>query len=162
MKKSSSLLAGLGLACACAASWAQTYTVGELAVDHPYARATGTGQPAGGAYLRVANRGARPDRLVSASADVSKTVELHQMQMQGDVMRMRQVEAVDIPPNQVTELRPGGLHIMLMGLKRPLKEGERFPMTLKFEKAGEVKVDMVVEAVKSEPMKHDMKDGMKH
>ena len=88
---------------------------------------------------------------------MSKSVELHQMQMQGDVMRMRQVDAIDIPANKSVALEPGGLHIMLVGLKAPLKEGDRFPMTLTFEKAGEVKVDVVVEGVKPAPMAADMK-----
>ena len=115
------------------------------------------GQPTGGAYLRMENSGELSDKLLSASADVSKSVELHEMKMQGDVMRMRQVATVDIPAHQSVVLEPGGVHIMLVGLKAPLKEGERFPMTLKFERAGEVKVDVVVESVKAGPMKHDMK-----
>jgi copper(I)-binding protein len=150
-------LAGLALALAATAARAHSYHVGDIAIGHPHARATAPGQPTGGAYLRIENHGTQADRLVSASAEVSKSVELHQMQMQGDVMRMRQVDAVEIPPNKSVVLEPGGLHIMLVGLKAPLKEGDRFPMTLRFERAGEVKVDVMVQAVKSEPMKHDMK-----
>jgi copper(I)-binding protein len=65
--------------------------------------------------------------------------------MEGDVMRMRQVDAIDVPAGQAVELKPGSFHLMLMGLKAPLKAGDRFPLTLKFEKAGEVKVDVAVQ-----------------
>jgi len=151
------LAAAIVLAAATTGVQAHTFKAGDIAIGHPYARATAPGQPTGGAYLRLENHGAQGDKLVSASADVSRSVELHEMQMQGDVMRMRQIAAVDIPAHQSVVLEPGGVHIMLVGLKAPLKQGERFQMTLKFEKAGEVKVDVVVEAVNAGPMKHDMK-----
>ena len=133
------LAIGLVLGAAAAAALAHSYKAGEISISHPHARATVPGQPTGGAYLRLDNRGA-DDRLVGVSADVSRSVELHTMSMEGDVMRMREIAAVEIPAHQSVVLQPGGLHIMLVGLKAPLKEGERFPMTLKFEKAGEVPV----------------------
>ncbi len=111
-----------------------------------YARATAPAQPAGGGFLTLHNGGAA-DRLVSAQAPVSSTVELHTMRMDGDVMRMRQVEAIDLPAGQKVELKPGGLHLMFIGLKAPLKAGDSFPLTLKFEKAGELTVSVRVEAV---------------
>jgi copper(I)-binding protein len=154
MQRRFHFLAALALAGTTLVAHAHSFKAGELAIGHPYARATVPGQPTGGAYLRLENRGDQPDRLVSASADVSRSVELHEMKMQGDVMRMRAVDAVEIPAHQSVMLEPGGVHIMLVGLKAPLKEGERFPMTLKFEKAGEVKVEVVVEPVKSGPAKH--------
>jgi copper(I)-binding protein len=147
------LLCGLLLAAAALAAHAHGVKAGDLAIGHPYARATAPGQPTGGAYLRVENHGAQADRLVSASADVSKSVELHEMKMEGDVMRMRQVDGVDVPAGQSVVLEPGGVHVMLIGLKAPLKQGDRFPMTLRFEKAGEVKVEVVVEAANAGPMK---------
>jgi copper(I)-binding protein len=146
MNKLSHFFGGIVLAAASAAAQAHSYTLGPIAIGHPYARVTAPGQPTGGAYLRLENRGAS-DRLVSATADVSKGVELHTMRMEGDVMRMRQVDAIDLPANKTVVLQPGGIHIMLVGLKAPLKEGDSFPMTLKFEKAGEVKVDVKVQAV---------------
>lgn len=149
-------LAAFALSCAALAAQAQNVTLGQITIGQAYARATAPGQPAGGAYLQLDNRGPA-DRLVSASADVSQRVELHEMKMEGDVMRMRQVEAIELPPNKRVELKPGGLHIMLIGLKAPLKAGERFPMTLRFEKAGEVKLDVAVEAVKAAHGHHDMK-----
>lgn len=113
-------------------------------VADAWARPTVQGQSAGGGYLRIDNTGGAADRLLAASADVSATVELHTMTMEGDVMRMRRVDAIDVPAGQVVELKPGGLHIMFMGLKAPLRTGTSFPLTLRFEKAGEVKATMQV------------------
>lgn len=138
-----------GAACL-AFSWsalARQYTLGPLAIGHPYARATVQGQPVGGGYLKLVNQGKTDDRLIGVTAEVSQSVELHSMSMDGSVARMRQVDAIDVPAGQTVELKPGGLHLMFLGLKAPLKAGTRFPATLKFEKAGEVEVDLVVQDV---------------
>lgn len=148
------LLSALSLSAVALAAHAHSFKLGELTIGHPYARATAPGQPAGGAYLSVSNAGKAGDKLVSASADVSKSVELHEMKMDGDVMRMREVSAVEVPAGKSVELKPGGLHIMLMGLKAPLKQGDKFPLKLKFEKAGEVTVTVNVEGLGAS---HDMK-----
>ncbi len=134
------------------AAHAHEFKLGAIAIGHPYARATVPGQPAGGGYLKLENKGAT-DRLLSASAGVSGSVELHTMSMDGDVMRMRRLDAVELPAGKTVEFKPGGLHIMFMGLKAPLKAGDSFPMKLRFEKAGEVTVDVKVEAAGNE-MKH--------
>lgn len=133
----------LGLA---GAAHAHSFTLGELKIGHPYARATVPGQTAGGGFLSIDNQGA-DDRLVSARAAVSQAVELHTMTMDGNVMKMRAVDAIPVPSGKKVELKPGGLHIMFIGLKAPLGEGDTFPMTLRFEKAGEVTVTVKVEAV---------------
>ena len=97
------------------------------------------------------------------SAAIAASAEMHTMSMEGTVMRMRQIDAIDVPAGQTVELKPGSLHIMFMGLKSPLKVGDSIPVTLKFEKAGEVKVDVKVEALnpqsapKSEPKKEEHK-----
>lgn len=149
------LLAALSLTVVALSVHAHSFKLGELSIGHPYARSTAPGQPAGGAYLSIRNAGAAGDKLVSASADVAKSVELHEMKMEGTVMRMREVSAVEVPAGKAVELKPGGLHIMLMGLKAPLKEGDKFPLKLKFEKAGEVTVTVNVEAAAaSHEMKH--------
>jgi periplasmic copper chaperone A len=135
-------LATLGLAAL--AAQAHSFKLGAIEIGHPYARATAPGQPSGGGYLSLSNAGAN-DRLLSASAEVSKAVELHTMSMEGDVMRMRQVDAIELPAGKKVELKPGGLHIMFIGLKAPLKQGDKFPLKLKFEKAGEVTVEVSVE-----------------
>lgn len=112
-------------------------------VEKAWARPTVAGQAGGGGFLTITG-GAAADRLLSVSAGVSKVVELHQMEMDGNVMRMRAVDGIDVPAGGTVELKPGGLHVMFMGLNRTLKAGDRFPLTLKFQKAGDVKVDVLV------------------
>ena len=129
-----------------AAVGAHEYLAGAIKIDHPHARATALGQATGGGYMTFVN-GGNSDRLVSASAEVAKGVELHEMKMEGDVMKMRQVEGIELGGGKTVELKPGGFHLMLVGLKAPLKAGESFPMKLRFEKAGEVTVDVKVEAL---------------
>ena len=133
----------LGLALlACAPAWAQAAAV---KVEAAWARPTVAGQAAGGGFLKITG-GAAADRLLGGSAAISKGVELHSMQMDGDVMRMREVPGIAVPAGQAVELKPGGLHLMFSGLKQPLKAGDSFPLMLRFEKAGEVKVDVKVSA----------------
>ncbi len=134
-------------------SQAHSFKLGAIDIGHPWARPTASGQMAGGAYLKLTNAGAA-DRLVFASSEVAASVELHSMTMDGNVMRMRQVDAIDLRAGQTVELKPGGFHIMLMGLKAPLKEGSNFPLKLKFEKAGEVTVMVNVEQPKAEGGEH--------
>ncbi|MEO6032900.1 MAG: copper chaperone PCu(A)C [Burkholderiaceae bacterium] len=140
------ILTGVLLSAAATLVQAHEFKVGALTIGHPYARATAPGQPNGGAYLKLVNTGTAGDRLMSVNADVARSVELHSMSMQGDVMHMRQVEAVEVPAGKTVDLKPGGLHVMLLGLKAPLKEGEKFPIKLTFEKAGELTVTVNVEA----------------
>lgn len=143
------LLCALGaasaLALAAVPAQSHEYQLGTLKIGHPYARATAPGQPNGGAYLSLNNAGG-DDRLLSAQAGVAGRTELHSMSMEGNVMRMRRVEGIAVPAGGFVALKPGGLHVMLLGLKAPLKEGEKFPMTLRFEKAGEISVTVNVEA----------------
>jgi hypothetical protein len=140
-----SLLTGAMLAFAAFSAHAQDAKVGAITISHAYARATAPGQMAGGAFLSIANAGG-DDRLISARAGVSKRVELHEMKMDGDVMRMHEIDAIAVPSGKTVALKPGSYHVMLMGLAAPLKAGERFPLTLKFEKAGEVQVNVAIEA----------------
>jgi len=133
------IVAGALLLAAASGAFAQ------VKVEQPWARPTVEGQMAGGAFLKIQNVGGA-DRLLSASSSAAGMVQLHTMSMEGDVMKMREVEAIDLPAGTTVELKPGGLHLMLMGLKSPLKEGSKVPLTLKFEKAGEVKVEVPVAA----------------
>ena len=96
----------------------------------------------------IGNAGAA-DRLVAASGDVAERIELHTHTMDGNIMKMRRVDAVEVPANGSVALQPGGFHIMLIGLKKPLQEGGSFPLTLTFEKAGTVDVEVAVEGVGS-------------
>ena len=136
------------LTLASAFAHAHSFKLGDIDIGHPYARVTAVGQPTGGGYLSLDNKG-RDDRLLSATAAVSASVELHSMSMEGDVMRMRQVDGIALPTGKKVELKPGGFHIMFVGLKAPLKAGDKFPLKLKFEKSGEVEVMVNVEAPNS-------------
>ena len=97
------------------------------------------------AMQKITSNGAA-DQLISASSTVSDDVQLHTMMMDGNVMRMREVKQIDVPANGAVELKPGGLHLMFMNIKAPLKAGELVPVKLKFAKAGEVEVKMPVNA----------------
>jgi periplasmic copper chaperone A len=108
-----------------------------------WARATVPGQDMGGAFLRIVG-GRSDDRLLGASSPLAMAVELHSMRMEGDVMRMRAVESIAVPAGKTVALSPGGFHLMLMGLNEPLKAGMRLPLTLHFEKAGDVPVEAQV------------------
>lgn len=143
-----SLLSATALALACAAAplAAQTAAQSGIEVGQPWTRATAAGQGVGGGYLSLHNPGKSSDRLLGASSPAAERVELHRMAMEGDVMRMRPVESIDLPPGGRVELKPGGLHLMLMGLKQPLEAGKTVPLTLRFEKAGEVPVRLQVQA----------------
>lgn len=143
-------------ACLLGASLAQAheFSAGKLRIIHPWARATAPGAQAGGGFLKIENKG-EADRLVSASAGVSEVVELHTMSMEGDVMKMQKLDkGIELPAGKTVELKPGGLHIMFIGLKAPLKQGEKFPLKLKFEKAGEVNIEVAVDAMTAGGSKH--------
>ena len=127
---------------------AQDAKVGAIKIENAYVRATAPGQPAAGAFMKIENSGAA-DQLVSASSPAAGEVQLHQMSMEGNVMKMGQVKDIAVPANGSVDLKPGGYHIMLMNIKAPLKVGETVPVKLKFAKAGEVEVKLPVNAVSS-------------
>jgi periplasmic copper chaperone A len=112
-------------------------------VENAWARPTVNGQAGGGGYLTLIGT-TQADRLLSVKSNVAKGVELHRVDMDGNIMRMREVDAIDVPAGQTVQLRPGGLHIMFVGLTQTLKNGATIPLTLRFEKGGEVKVNMKV------------------
>jgi copper(I)-binding protein len=137
MKTRRQFFAGLALALGAAVSAAQ------VKVEGAWARPTVPGQQAGGGYLTLTSPVA--DRLVGGSTPAAQRFELHTMAMKGDVMEMREVEGgVDLPAGRKVEFKPGGLHVMFMGLKAPLKVGTKVPVTLRFQKAGELKVEFEV------------------
>ncbi len=130
---------------------AQTATAGDIAVEAAWARASmGMGR-AGAAFLTLRNQGDTDDRLIAAESDVSEVAELHTHTMDGGVMRMRQVEAIAVPAGGTAVLEPGGDHVMLMGLAAPLKTGESFALTLIFETAGSVTLEVPVRALGEGP-----------
>ncbi|MCS7235629.1 MAG: copper chaperone PCu(A)C [Armatimonadota bacterium] len=95
-------------------------------------------------YMEIHNAQAQPDRLVAAGTDVAEAVELHETRMEGGMHRMHKVEAIEIPANGRVELRPGGLHVMLIRLNTALRVGDRFPLILRFERAGRLTVEVLV------------------
>jgi copper(I)-binding protein len=113
----------------------------------------------GGGFMTLVNKGAA-DRLLSATTAAAASVQMHSMSMDGNVMKMRQVDAIELATGQTVELKPGSWHLMLMGLKAPLKAGDTFPMTLRFEKAGEVVVKVKVES--PEPAKAQPQSEHQH
>ncbi|WP_421708128.1 copper chaperone PCu(A)C [Algihabitans sp.] len=150
------------LALATATAIAHDFKAGAIHIDHPWARASIGMAKAGAAYMVLTNEGSETDRLISASSDVAESVELHTHLMDDGVMRMRQIEAIEIDPGTPSVLEPGGLHVMLIGLKQPLAAGESFPMTLTFEQAGEVTVEVSIEAIGSETGGHNHGAGTTH
>ena len=127
---------------------AQEVQAGDLTIEHPHARATVVVQKNGTAYMVIRNRGSEPDRLLGARTGEAQAAELHGTTVSPEgVARMRPAEAVEIPPGGEAKLAPGGLHLMLVQLKGPLVEGTTFPMTLVFERAGEVEVEVMVEGL---------------
>ena len=121
--------------------------VGDIAIGHPYATPSIPGTSNGAAYLAsIENKGAVADRLVRASTPAASRVELHTMAVDAQgVMRMREVDGIALAPKATVQMKPGsGLHLMLIGLKEPLKEDASFPLTLEFERAGKVEVKVIV------------------
>jgi hypothetical protein len=156
---SKGLLAVLALLMASSVVCAHDFKLGDLTIDHPYATPTVVTQTTGAVYFRnLRNRGTTPDRLIAAQTPASARVGLHRMQMEGDVMRMREVSAIDLPAKsnlQMGHASTDGYHLMLEGLKAPLKDGDSFPLTLRFEKAGEKTVQIHVQTPrKSTPHEH--------
>lgn len=135
------ILAILALLMAFAAGEARA---GDVMAMDAWARASAGMAKAGAAFLILHNRGAKADRLTAVETPVSEKAELHTHVQEGEVMKMREVPAIDVPAGGQVTFQPGGFHIMLIGLKQPLEEGTSFPIKLKFEQAGEITVDVAV------------------
>jgi periplasmic copper chaperone A len=131
-----------------------TPALAQVKVEKAWARASAPGAKVAAGYMLIRNASAAPDRLVAVTSPVAGRVETHVHIREGDIVRMREVKGYDIPANGMLELEPGGAHLMLVGLKRPLKEGETVPATLKFEKAGEVKTEFHVGRLGAAGHKH--------
>ena len=117
---------------------------GDIHVMKPWSRPLPPVSPNGAAYVTIMNMGGEPDRLLSVATPAAERAELHTHSMQGGMAKMRRLESVDVGPGETVVFEPGGHHIMLMGLATPLVEGKSYPLTLRFERAGEVEVEVMI------------------
>ena len=168
MKRESTVLLGLLLALAINGQvHAQIPDAKSIVIDHPWARATPAGAKTGAAYMTLINNGDSGDRLLAAKTPVADSVQFHSVSEENGVSRMREMRAVEVPPGGKVTFSPGGMHIMVVGLKQPLKEGQTFPLSLTFEKAGKVEVTVFIAKVGAmqhgdmAPMMHEHGDTMK-
>jgi copper(I)-binding protein len=137
----------IALSCLSSAAYARDYAVGPLKIVHPWSRPTPPSAMTAVGYLTVVNTGSAPDRLVAGSTPAAGALEIHQSSDTGGVMRMRAVAGgVSIPAGGTVTFGPDGYHLMLVGPKRPFKAGDHVPVSLVFEHAGTVKLDLDVEA----------------
>jgi copper(I)-binding protein len=135
------LVAGVFTLMLIGSAQSQFVKAGDLTIEHAHARSSMGNMPNSAAFLQIANKGKSDDALLSASAAIAERVELHTMSMEGDVMKMRAVDSVELKAENTISMKPGqGPHVMLFGLKKTLKAGDKFPMTLNFRKAGAVEV----------------------
>jgi periplasmic copper chaperone A len=133
--------------------------VGGVMIVDAWARASLGTAPNSAAYMTLEATGAEGDRLIGGATPAAERVELHVHLMEGDIARMRQVDAVEVAPGAPTVLAPGGLHVMLVGLTAPLEEGATLPLTLVFEGAGEVLLEVPVHGLRAAPPGHHGSHG---
>src|SRR6267142_3813909 len=127
---------------------AQEVRAGDLVITQAWSRATPGGAKVAGGYLTIENKGSAADRLIGGSADVADKVQVHEMATTNGVMTMRPLDkGLSIGPGKTVKLTPGGYHLMLLDLKSPLKQGDKVPVTLEFERAGKVKLTFDVQGV---------------
>jgi copper(I)-binding protein len=128
------------------AGHAHEFKAGDLTIDHPWTRATPAGAKTAAGYLKITNHGQAADTLLGGTAEGAEKLELHEMSVQNNIMKMRQLDAgLEIGPGETVELKPGSYHIMMVALKQPLQAGQSVKGALKFEKAGTVEVSFKVE-----------------
>lgn len=124
----------------------RAFIKGYIQVRHASTRATPPGAEVAAGYLEVRNTGKEADRIIGASSPAAARVELHTMAHEGGVMKMREVTGLEVPAKKRVELRSGGSHLMLVGLRKPLVKGQRVPLTLHFERGGDLHVELEVHA----------------
>jgi len=125
---------------------AHSYEQGAIEIGHIWTRATAPGMTTAAVYGPFLNTGTEPDELIGASSDWADKIEIHQDTNENNIAHMQKLDSITLDPNKPVALRPGGIHLMAIGLKRQLKEGMMFPLTLQFKNAGSAKVEAMVEA----------------
>ena len=144
--KSFAILVGLAMALGASLAAAENFSVGSIEVGNPWTRATPRGAPVAVAYMTITNKGSVADRLMGGSTAVAGRFEVHNMVTEDGVAKMRPVTGgLEIKPGSTVTLEPGGLHVMLIGLKEPIAQGGRVPGILIFERAGKVDVEFAVQ-----------------
>ena len=131
-----------------------TTALAQVEIERPWVRATAPGVKIAAGYMIIHNKAGVADRLLGGSTPVAARVETHVHIKDGEIMRMREVKGYEVPAKGSFELKPGGAHLMLIDVKQPLKEGDKLPMTLKFEKAGEVPAEFQVGRLAAPPAHH--------
>jgi copper(I)-binding protein len=127
---------------------AEEVKAGDLVITQAWSRATPSGAKVAGGYLTIENKGSAADRLLGGSGDIADKIQVHEMAMNNGVMTMRPLDkGLTIEPGKTVKLAPGGYHLMMFDLKAPLKQGDKVPVTLEFEKAGKVKLSLEVQGV---------------
>lgn len=149
-------LALAGIILSATLALAHGYKLGDLDIHHPYSKAMIPNAQVGGGFMTITNNGTSDDRLVSVTTSVAGMVQIHEMKMEGDVMKMAELkDGLPIPAGQKVELKPGGFHIMFMDVKHAFKEGDVVKATLTFEKAGSIEVEFKVGPANPDQMGHD-------
>lgn len=145
---SSSILLSLALASPVLAA---DETIGSLTLKDAWVRASVPGQTNGAGYVKIENKGSKPDRLLSASSNASNMVELHTVITENGVAKMQEIKSLEIPAGKTVSMAPGGYHVMFIQLKAPFKDGTNIPVKLKFEHSGEVSLDFAVKPAVHNP-----------
>lgn len=144
------LIAGIGLLALVPRARAHEFRAGPIHIDHPYSRQVPNVRTPGIVYMTISNKGEKPERLLGASSPIAGRIELHANLRDGDIMRMRPVEAIDLPAAGVLRLQPNARwHLMLLDLRKPLAVGDTFPLTLNFREVGNVRVEVEVQRITS-------------
>lgn len=138
-----------------APSLAHEFKVGSIEIGHPWSRPTPPSAPVASGYMKLTNMGAEVDRLTAISSPIAERAEIHRSLVTDGVASMRPVEALTVEPGATVDFEAEKLHVMFIAPDRQLKEGERFPATLVFEKAGAVPVEFVVQRRVAEPAASD-------
>jgi copper(I)-binding protein len=142
---------------------AKDYKAGVLEIDNPWSRAIPKGASVAAGYMTIKNTGTEPDRLLSASTPVADKIEIHEMTMDHDVMKMRPIRGgLEIAPGATVELKPNSSHLMIMNVRKPIEKGKPFAASLTFEKAGTVNVEFTVEDIGAQSPATETMPNMPH
>jgi periplasmic copper chaperone A len=126
-------------------AFAHEYKLGSLVINHPWSRATPKGATVAAGYLKITNTGTTPDRFVAGSSGVGKRFEIHEMGMDGSVMKMRELkDGIEIAPGATVEFKPGSYHVMFVDIAKPFAKGDKVKASLTFQKAGKIDVEFWV------------------